>query len=61
MYGCAARPALTKLSGYAKEIAEFYSLCGNQISAFLGSIGVSLTFNAREFQLLRKRTLSVGI
>jgi hypothetical protein len=45
MYGCAARTcafsALTKLSGYAKEIAEFYSLCGNQISAFLGSIGVS--------------------
>jgi hypothetical protein len=33
--------ALTKLSGYAKDIAEFYSLCGNQVSAFLGSIGVS--------------------
>jgi hypothetical protein len=39
--GTRAFSALTKLSGYAKDIAEFYSLCGNQISAFLGSIGVS--------------------
>jgi hypothetical protein len=45
MHGCAARNlrlfAADELSGYAKDIPESYSLCGNQISAFLGSIGVS--------------------
>jgi len=33
--------SLTKFQDMRQDIAEFYSLCRNQISAFLGLIGVS--------------------
>jgi hypothetical protein len=38
---CVEVSALTKISGYASKHRETYSLCGSQISAFLGSIAVS--------------------